>query len=132
MHKFSTQPRTLEIISSSTLFGFFLLDAYAMSFFFSFQNYSLRTFFFLGVLLLFYLSTLPCALLLLYISPFTTLLEAPPPSSSCTMCFGCTPQPHSLQVMEEDGNNSPSDKTNGFLNNPFNGKLKLLLSNFLF
>jgi hypothetical protein len=87
----ATQSQTLEIISSSTLFGFFQLDANAMSFFFSFQNYSLRTFFFLGSLLLFYFSTLPCALFLLYISLFTTLLEAPPPSSSCTMCLVAFP-----------------------------------------
>ncbi len=105
MHKFSTQLWTLEIISSSTLFGFFLLDAYAMSFFFSFQNYSLRTFFFLGILLPFYFNTLPYALFLLYISLFTTLLEAP--KLIMHNVFGCTPRPHSLQVMEEDNNNPP-------------------------
>jgi hypothetical protein len=105
VHKFSTQLWTLEIISSSTLFGFFLLDAYAMSFFFSFQNYSLRTFFFLGILLPFYFNTLPYALFLLYISLFTTLLEAP--KLIMHNVFGCTPRPHSLQVMEEDNNNPP-------------------------
>lgn len=46
----ATQSQTLEIISSSTLFGYFQLDVDAMSFFFSFQNYALRTFFLLGIL----------------------------------------------------------------------------------
>lgn len=76
-----------------------------MSFFFSFQNYSLRTFFFLGILLPFYFNTLPYALFLLYISLFTTLLEAP--KLIMHNVFGCTPRPHSLQVMEEDNNNPP-------------------------
>jgi hypothetical protein len=52
--------------------------------------------------------------------------------------FGCTPQPHSLQVIEEDSNNSPIVmckqvvKQMAPLINPFNGKLKLVLPNFWF